>query len=96
MSRLWVRLVKHHRVVRHEAVPCAWGGQKQTLVDVCREFDVPTPMWLNKHEREFQDFRRTAFTPDHFVEEFPFDRMEIEFLEDDDRRRGSNDPRNQF
>ena len=30
------------------------------------------------------------------MEEVPFDRLEIEFLEDDDRARRSQDPRNAF
>lgn len=96
MSRLWVRLMRSHRIAKQEAVPCAWGEEKDALVELCREFDVPAPMWLNKHENEFEQFRHTAFTKDHFVEEISFDRMEIEFLEDDGKKRRSNDPRNQF
>ena len=57
---------------------------------------MPVPMWLPKHGREWEDFRRTAFTQDHFVEEIRFDRMEIEFLEEGDTRRRSRDPRNDF
>ena len=30
------------------------------------------------------------------MEEVPFQRLEIEFLEDGDKSRRSNDPRNQF
>ena len=96
MSRLWVKLVKHHRMMKNETAECAWGSEQQVLVDMCREMDVPAPMWLNKHEFEFEQFRHTAFTQDHFVEEIPFDRMEIEFLEDDGKKRKSSDPRNQF
>ncbi len=96
MSRLWVKLIKHHRMVRQEAIPCAWGEEKQALIEQCREFDVPAPMWLNKHEHEFEQFRHTAFTKEHFVEEISFDRMEIEYLEDDGKKRKSMDPRNQF
>ena len=96
MSRLWVKLIRNHRIVKHEAVPCAWGEEQQALVELCREFDVPAPMWLNKHEFEFDQFRHTAFTKDHFIEDVSFDRMEIEFLDDDGKKRKSNDPRNQF
>ena len=51
---------------------------------------------LHKHEREFADFRHTAFLPEHFMEDVPFQKLEIEFLEDDGRARRSSDPRNQF
>jgi len=36
----------------------------------------------------------TAFTRDHFLEDVPFDRLEIEFI--DDARRKNKDPRNDF
>ena len=45
---------------------------------------------------EFEQFRHTAFTADHFVEDISFDRMEVEFLEDDGKKRKSDDPRNDF
>ena len=53
-------------------------------------------MWLEKHRREYADFRRTAFLPEHFIEEVPFDKLEIEFLDDTGEKRRSKDPRNQF
>jgi hypothetical protein len=53
-------------------------------------------MWLGKHEFEFEQFRRTAFTQDHFVEEISFDRMEIELIDVDAPARKSRDIRNQF
>jgi len=96
MSRLWVRLVKNHRTVKQQTAPCSWGDEQDVLVEVCREFDAPAPMWLNKHIFEFEQFRHTAFTKDHFVEDISFDRMEIEFLDDTDKKRKSSDIRNQF
>lgn len=96
MSRLWVKLMKQHKMARNETNECAWGDQEQALVDLCREMDVPAPMWLSKHEFEFEQFRHTAFTQDHFIEEISFDKMEIEFLDDTGKKRRSNDPRNQF
>lgn len=96
MSRLWVKLMKHHKMAVNETIECAWGDQQQALVDLCREMDVPAPMWLSKHEFEFEQFRHTAFTKDHFIEEVSFDKMEIEFLDDTGKKRRSSDPRNQF
>jgi len=96
MSRLWVRIIKKHKIAVQEAAPCDWADHKRVLVELCKQFDAPAPMWLNKHEREFDEFRRTSFSKDHFVEDVPFDSMEIEYLADDGKRRKSDDPRNQF
>ena len=96
MSRLWIRLIKNHRIDRQETVPCAWGEERDALVEACHTMDVPAPIWLNKHDNEFEQFRRTAFTGDHFIESINFDRMEIEFLDDTGKKRRSTDPRNVF
>lgn len=96
MSRLWARVINRHRIERQATVPCDREAVEDALTELCREFDIPAPLWLNKHYREFGDFRRTQFLPEHFMEEVPFQRLELEFLEDDGRTRRSNDPRNQF
>ena len=96
MSRLWIRLVRHHRIAKQETVDCPWGDQREALREACHEMDVPAPIWLNKNEKEFEQFHHTAFTADSFVETIPFDRMEIEFLDDTDKKRRSSDPRNAF
>ncbi|MBQ8952887.1 MAG: hypothetical protein IJ048_02125 [Clostridia bacterium] len=96
MTRLWIRLIRHHRVARQETVDCPWGEQNDALREACHAMDVPVPIWLNKNESEFEQFRRTAFIADNFVESVSFDRMEIEFLDDEDRKRARPDPRNVF
>lgn len=96
MSRLWVRIIRDHRMERQDTCPCEPGEENAALTEMCKRFDIPRPIWLPKHEREYEAFRRTAFTSEHFVEEIPFDRLEIEFLDDSGKKRRSNDPRNQF
>ena len=96
MSRLWVRVMRDHRIEKQDACPCAWGEEAKALTEVCKKFDIPCPIWLPKHEREYDSFRRTAFTSEHFVEEIAFDRLEIEFLDDTGKKRRSTDPRNAF
>ena len=96
MPRLWARIIKKHRIDRQATAECRWEDVEDVLTELCREFDIPRPLWLNKHEREFSEFRRTQFLPEHFMEDVNFQRLEIEFLEDDDKSRRSQDPRNQF
>ena len=94
MTGLWVRLMKKHRIDRQATRACPFSSARDALTDLCRELDVPRPIWRPKHEREFEAFRMTGFTKDHFLEDVPFDRLEIEFF--DDARRKSRDPRNDF
>ena len=39
MSRLWIRLIRHHRIMRQETVDCPWGGQNDALREACP--DIP-------------------------------------------------------
>ena len=96
MPRLWARIIQKHRIAQQATQPCGINEVEDALTELCRAFDIPRPLWLNKHSREIEEFRRTAFLPEHFMEEVPFQKLEIEFLEDDERSRRSNDPRNQF
>lgn len=96
MARLWARIIKKHRIARQATAPCTPEGVHDALVELCRDFDIPCPIWLNKHENEFEAFRHTAFLPEHFMEDVPFQKLEIEYLDDEGKKRKSNDPRNQF
>ena len=96
MARLWARVIVRHRIARQTTVPCTPDGVEAALNEICQEFDIPNPIWLHKHEHEFEEFRHTAFLPEHFMEEVPFQKLEIEYLDDTGVKRHSNDPRNAF
>lgn len=96
MARLWARIIVKHRIAQQATVPCSFGDVQEALIRLCRDFDIPCPLWLHKHEREFESFRHTSFLPEHFMEEVPFQKLEIEYLDDEGKKRRSNDPRNQF
>ena len=96
MPRLWARIIKRQRIQKDATYECRYEDVEEALTELCREFDIPRPIWLQKHEREYEEFRRTRFLPEHFIEDVSFDRLEIEYLDDDDRSRKSRDPRNQF
>ena len=96
MARLWARIIVRHRIARQATIPCTPDGVDEALTELCREFDIPCPLWLDKHAHEFENFRHTAFLPEHFMEDVPFQRLEIEYLDDENRKRRSDDPRNQF
>ena len=67
MSRIWVRVVKRHRALRETAAPCARDEVEERLRDVCREFDIPSPMWLDKQRGELERFGATAFARDNGI-----------------------------
>ena len=93
MDQIWARVIAHHRIVKNETVPFD-GSLLDALNALCARMDLPRPMILPKHEREWEQFGQMHFTKDHFVESFPYDKLEIERIGTDERPSRSMDPRN--
>ena len=50
---------------------------------ICTEFDLEVPTWLKTNVKEFQKSAKTRFRQDSFIEQIPFDYLEIQVLEED-------------
>ena len=95
-ASLWVRTIRHHRTDRQETVPCSRRDVRPALLEACRRLDLPEPIWLDKNEREWEEFGMTRFLPDAFFEAVPFERLEIEYIDPDAPKKKNRDPRNAF
>lgn len=86
--KLWGILKKDQKIIRdmiYEITDENLSDEEQlhlSLEAICREFDIPKPLWLNKHKNEFIRFSRTTFKAEHFMEEIRFDSFEIEVVID--------------
>lgn len=49
----------------------------------CYEFDLSKPVWLESTIRDFKRHGKARFTQDCFVDEIPFDYLEIQVIEED-------------
>ena len=47
-------------------------------------------MVLARHERDWEQFSQARFLKEHFVEDVPFDRMEVEFIDPDKKKKKQN------
>lgn len=50
----------------------------QYLIDICYEFDIPTPIILSSHTTNFDKFNITRFKERDFVESIDFETLVIE------------------
>ncbi|NLC69333.1 MAG: hypothetical protein GX754_11255 [Clostridiaceae bacterium] len=50
---------------------------EECLIRLCKEMDIPVPIWMKKNTHEFVAFRKTFFTSEQFAEEINFDKFEI-------------------
>lgn len=89
MFRLWAKLFKDNRLLQ-DTVIC--DSQEDTRIhkvfraldEVCSQFDLGRPLWLDANVREFQKHAKTRFYHDSFIEQIDFDYLEIQMLEEDD------------
>ncbi|MDR0896397.1 MAG: hypothetical protein LBN04_00925 [Oscillospiraceae bacterium] len=93
MISLWVRAIKKQRIVRSEMIEMTDDLQADVGEALAR-MDLPRPLFLGKHDREWAQFQQTAFLKDHFVEAIPYDKIEIERVDSEAKKAKSQDPRN--
>ena len=65
----------------------ARGEWQDALVRACHALDMSKPLVLPRHERDWEQFSQARFLKEHFVEDVPFDRMEVEFIDPDQKRK---------
>ncbi len=79
-GRLWIRLIRKHKVTVSQMVPCTRNDPKAALETALPAMDLSQPLWLSRHEADWADYAMTRFKPEHFMEAVPFDSMEISYV----------------
>lgn len=88
MFRLWGKIWKNNRLIRDTVI---MNGSEDTrthkvfdaLEEICYEFDLGKPLWLDATVGEFKRHDRARFTQDNFIEQIDFDYLEIHVIEED-------------
>ena len=89
MFTLWGKLYKNNRLIADLTVQDPSGETRThkvfaALDAVCLQFDLSRPIWLESNITEFRRRSRTRFGRDNFIEDIPFDYLEIQIIEEDD------------
>lgn len=88
MFRIWAKVFSENRLVRDKVIcndnPDMTRTKKvfAALHDVCQEFDLPEPIWLDINISDFKKFAKTRFNQNNFMEEIPFDYLEFHVIEE--------------
>ena len=87
MFRLWGKIWLDNRLLKDTTI-CDDSQDTRThkifraLDEICAQFDLGKPIWLDSNIREFQRHSKTRFTQDNFIEQIPFDFLEIQVIEE--------------
>ena len=87
MFRLWGKIWKNNRMLRDTVVTEDIDDTRthkvfRGLEQICYEFDLGKPIWLDTAIAEFQRHSKARFYQDSFIEEIEFDYLEIQVLEE--------------
>lgn len=88
MFRLWAKLFKDGRMVKDTVIqndnPLLTRTQKifQSIEELCYEFDLSKPIWLEATIKEFKIHDKVRFTQDNFVDTIDYDYLEIHVIEE--------------
>ena len=88
MFRLWAKIFRDNRMLA-DTVICDASKDTRThkvfraLDEVCGQFDLGKPIWLDANISDFKRHRKTRFLQDSFVEQVDFDYLEIQVIEED-------------
>ena len=87
MFRLWAKIFKDNRMLRDTVIENS-GDDTRThkifhaLEQVCYEFDLSKPLWLDATVSEFKRHAKARFYQDNFVDDIDFDFLEIHVIEE--------------
>lgn len=88
MFRLWAKIWKNGKMKQDTVIENSEKDTRthkvfQALEQVCYQFDLSVPMWLDTNIEEFKKVSKTKFYQDSFGESIPFDALEIQVIEED-------------
>ena len=87
MFRLWGKIWKDSHMVcdtvyEEESDDTRTHKIFRGLEEICREFDLGKPIWLDMTVSEFKRHSKARFYQDSFIEEIDFDYLEILVLQE--------------
>ena len=88
MFRMWGKLIKDNRFLRDTTICIGDYSMSRTemvfqaLDDICHEFDLGKPIWLDANINSFKRHSKTRFGQDCFIEQIEFDYLEIQVIEE--------------
>lgn len=87
MFRLWGKIWKENRMIcdtvfEEESDDTRTHKIFLGLEQICHEFDLGKPIWLDATIKDFKRNSKARFYQDSFIEEIEFDYLEIQVLEE--------------
>lgn len=88
MFRLWAKEFKDNHMLKDTVIADSSDDTRthkvfRALDEVCYQFDLGKPIWLDSTIQDFKRHDKARFTQDNFIESIDFDYLEIHVIEED-------------
>ncbi len=88
MFRLWAKEFKDNHMLKDTVIADSSDDTRthkvfHALDEVCFQFDLGKPIWLDSTIQDFKRHDKARFTQDNFIENIDFDFLEIHVIEED-------------
>lgn len=84
MFRIWAKVFSEDRIIKQITYESeetfTYSRFFFYLAEICDRLDVPTPVLLKPHLFHYAKFRRVVFRGSDFLEEIPFQKLELESI----------------
>ena len=87
MFRLWAKEFKENRMLKDIVIEDNRDDTRthkifHALEEICLQFDLGKPIWLEATVSDFKRHSKVRFTQDNFIESIDFDYLEIQVIEE--------------
>ncbi len=88
MFRLWAKIFKDNRMLQDTVICNDRTDMNRTkkifaaIEDICYQYDLSKPIWLDSTIADFKKHDKTRFTQDNFIDPIDFDYLEIHIIEE--------------
>lgn len=88
MFRMWGKIWKDNHLIKDYVAENGDYSLSRTAMvfqaieEICHEFDLEQPIWLESNIKDFKRRDRTRFSGDNFIETVDFDYLEIHVIEE--------------
>lgn len=88
MFRLWAKEFENNHMLKDTVIEDSSDDTRthkvfRALDEVCYQFDLGKPIWLDSTVQDFKRHDKARFTQDNFIETIDFDYLEIHVIEED-------------
>ncbi|MGN1208323.1 MAG: hypothetical protein ACI4TI_02540 [Christensenellales bacterium] len=85
MKKLWAKIIKNYKIINSFTLGLDedfdFENFFEQLREICYNLKIETPIILQKHIHQLNEFGTTKFTKSDFVDDIDFDSLVLEYFE---------------